>query len=743
VPEVRGAGPSAGRRPAAGGGRWEAVGLTAGEYRRVVRLLGREPNDVELGLFGALWSEHCSYKSSRAFLGVLPSRAPHVLLGPGENAGVVDLGQGLALALRIESHNHPSAVEPFQGAATGVGGILRDIFTVGARPVALLDGLRFGPLDEPRSRYLFGGVVRGVGFYGNCVGVPTVGGEVVFDPAYRDNPLVNVACVGVVRADRIVRGRAAGVGNPVLLIGNRTGRDGIHGASLLASRAFASGDEDMRPAVQVGDPFVGKLLLEACLEMAERGCLAGLNDLGAAGIASAAAETAARAGTGVELDLDRVPCREEGMTPYQILLSESQERMLAIVPADREEEARSVCRRWGLEVARVGRVTADGVFRARMGGRVVAEVPVAALTRQAPRYRRPAAPPVRPARWAVPDPDLEPQEVRGWLLRLLASPTVASKRWVYRQYDHTVRTDTVLAPGAADAAVLRIKGTRLGVALALDGTGRVGSLDPWAGGALAVAEAARNVACVGGRALGLTDCLNFGSPEDPAVFGQFRGVLRGLAAASRALSVPVTGGNVSFYNETDGRPVHPTPVVAVAGVLEDAALRRPAGFPGPGLRVALLGPVAGRLDGSEYQFLRWGVCRGAPARPSWRLERGLLRVLAEATFLSSAHDAAEGGLLVALAECVLTGRAGVRVRLPAARARRDEVLFGEAPGRVVVSLPAGAWGALSALCRREGVPCRAVGETVDEPGLAVEGLARWSGEELAVWEEAIPQWMAG
>jgi phosphoribosylformylglycinamidine synthase II len=718
---------------------WQAVGLTAGEYARVRRLLGREPSPLELGMIGAMWSEHCSYKSSRVHLRRLPSAGEAVLLGPGENAGVLDVGDGWALAIRIESHNHPSAVEPFQGAATGVGGILRDIFAVGARPAALLDGLCFGPPGEGRAAALLRGVVAGIAHYGNSIGVPTVGGLTAFAPSYRDNPLVNVMAVGWLRREGLVRGRAAGPGNVVLLVGNRTGRDGIHGASLLASRSFAEDPGAMRPAVQVGDPFVGKLLLEACLELAERGLLVGMGDLGAAGITSAAAETAARAGTGIEIDVAAVPRREAGMDAYEVMLSESQERMLLVTTPEQEAEVAAVCARWGCGCARIGRVTGDGRLRVRDGDRLLCDLPVAVLTTAAPRYRRPARRPAPPRRWQPAGADLTPAEAAAWLPRLLASPNLASRRWIYRQYDHQVQTATVVRPGEGDAAVLWRKGTRRGVALALGGSGPLTALDPFGGGAAAVAEAARNVACAGARPLGLTNCLNFGSPEDPATMGAFAATVAGVAAAARALAVPVTGGNVSFYNETLGRPVDPTPVVGVAGILADVTRARGSGFPEPGLTVALLGPTGGRLDGSEYQALRWGLRAGAPARPRWRHERGLLAVLAAAP-LRSAHDCAEGGLLVCLAECVLTGRAGAAVRLPRPRGRRDALLFGEAPGRVVVATP--AFAELAELCRRHGVPCRRLGETTAERQLAVAGLATWSAAELAVWEGGLERWLA-
>ena len=739
-------------------GRWAAVGLSDGEYRDLTARLGREPNDLELGLFGAMWSEHCSYKSSRAYLGRLPSAGERVLVGPGENAGVLDLGDGYAVALRIESHNHPSAVEPFQGAATGVGGILRDIFTMGARPIALLDGLRFGPPDRPRTRQLAIGVTEGIAHYGNCTGVPTVGGETVFDPAYGDNPLVNVMCVGLLRREHLVRGVAPGPGNLLLLIGNRTGRDGIHGASLLASRSFQEKAEGLRPAVQVGDPFVGKLLLEACLELAASGLLRGLNDLGAAGLTSAAAEAAGRAGTGALLDLEQVPCREEGMTPYEIMLSESQERMLLTArPAD-APGVEAICRRWGLQVARVGLVTADGRLRVRMRGELVADLPAQHLSGGAPRYRRPALRPARPRPWSPGRRRAggSRSEAEAGLLGLLARPTLASKRWLYRQYDHQVGTNTVLTPGRGDAAVLRHRPTGQGIALSLDMGGRLCRLDPFTGAALAVAEAARNVACAGARPAGLTNCLNFASPEDPATMGAFIRTVDGIAAACRRLEIPVTGGNVSFYNETAGQRIHPTPAIGMLGLMPDAGGARGSGARRPGEAVCILGPLRrARLDGSEFQAMRWGLLRGAPLRPRWATERALGAVLTDpALDLSSAHDAAEGGLAVALAEVVLTAAPGVGLRadLPSPRgrgqaARLDNLLFGEGPGRVVVTLPPASTEALAAACAARGLVCRVVGQTTAAAGrlqLTVGGrpAADLGPERLASWEEALPRWLS-
>jgi phosphoribosylformylglycinamidine synthase II len=695
-----------------------AHGLTREEYDRVVRLLGRDPTYPELGLFAALWSEHCSYKSSRVHLRRLPTEAPHVLQGPGENAGVVDVGGGLALAFKIESHNHPSYIEPFQGAATGVGGILRDIFTMGARPIALLDSLRFGPLDEPATRYLLAGVVAGISHYGNCFGCPTVGGEVAFAPEYARNPLVNVLCLGLVPRDRIFRARADGVGNTFLYVGARTGRDGIHGATM-ASEAFDETSAERRPTVQVGDPFTEKLLLEACLEALRTGAVVGIQDMGAAGLACSLSEMPARAGTGADVDLDRVPQREPGMSAYEILLSESQERMLLVVARGREAEVQRIFQRWELEAVPIGRVTADGVLRARLRGEVVAEVAVRALTEEAPVYERPRVRPEWLDRMRAFDPRTlpEPADPGGVLLRLLAAPTIASKRSIWRQYDHMVGINTLVLPGS-DAAVLRIKGTSRAIAVATDGNGRYGFLDPFQGGALAVAEAARNVVCAGGRPLAMTNCLNFASPERPEIMWQFAETVDGIAAACRALGIPVTGGNVSFYNETLGRPILPTPVVGVVGLLEDAERRTTQWFKDAGDVVVLIGAPAGRLGGSEYLHTLHGRPGGPLAPLDLERERavqGACLAAIQAGCVRSAHDAAEGGLLVALAECCITGprRLGATVTLPEG-GRVDELLFGEAPSRILVTAAPDDVDRLLGILRRWGVPVHVLGHVAGD-----------------------------
>jgi phosphoribosylformylglycinamidine synthase II len=665
------------------------LGLTLEEYDLIIQRLGREPTFTELGLFAALWSEHCAYKHSRVFLARLPTQGTRVLQGPGENAGALDIGDGWAVVFKIESHNHPSFIEPFQGAATGVGGILRDVFTMGARPIAILDSLRFGDPEDPRTRRLIEGVVAGISWYGNCFGCPTVGGEIAFAPQYTGNPLVNVMCVGLVRSDRIVRARAEGVGNPVFYVGNTTGRDGIHGATM-ASATFDEHAEERRPTVQVGDPFTEKVLLEACLEALSTGAVVGIQDMGAAGLACCTSEMPARAGTGMEVELSRVPQREKAMTPYELLLSESQERMLLVVARGREEEIRRIFAKWELDAVEIGRVTADGLLTVRHHGEVAARVPVRALT-EAPRYVKPTAPPPELAALQAFDPLSlpEPADYDEALLTLLRAPTVASKEWAFRQYDQQVGLNTLVLPGS-DAAVLRVKGTRRALAVSTDGNGRLVLLDPRRGAAMAVAEAARNIACAGGRPLGVTDCLNFGSPERPEILWQFAEAVEGIADACRALELPVVGGNVSFYNETSGQAILPTPIIGVVGLLEDAERLGTQWFKGDGHRVALLGPDAVSLAGSEYLWALHRRLAGALAPLDLRLERrvqGAVQAAVEAGLVASAHDCSEGGLAVALAEACVTGPevVGCTVSLPAA-ARPDLTLFGEGPSRVVVSV---------------------------------------------------------
>jgi phosphoribosylformylglycinamidine synthase len=684
--------------------------LTQDEYDRIVQRLGREPNLTELGLFSVMWSEHCSYKSSKLHLKTLPTTGARVLQGPGENAGAVDIGDGLAAVFKIESHNHPSFIEPYQGAATGVGGILRDIFTMGARPIALLNALRFGPIEDASSRRLMAGVVAGIGGYGNAFGCPTVGGEVGFEPCYASNPLVNAMCVGLVRADRLFKGRAEGVGNTVFYVGAKTGRDGIHGATM-ASAEFGEGSEERRPTVQVGDPFMEKVLLEACLEAMKTGAIVGIQDMGAAGLTCSTSEMGARAGTGIEIDVALVPKRESGMSAYEVMLSESQERMLLVAQRGREREVVAVFEKWDLHAEPIGRVTSDGRLRVLDGSALEADVPTVALTDEAPLYDRPWVEARNPASGedvlALPPPP----DLSGTLLALLASPTIASKRWVYRQYDSTVRSNTIVGPGS-DAAVVRVKGTAKALAISADGNGRYCWLDPYAGAQLAVAEACRNVAAAGAVPLGATNCLNFGNPEKPEVMGQLVMAIRGIGDACRALGVPITGGNVSLYNETDGRAIYPTPVLGVVGLLEQARCALRQWFDAEGDAVYLLGATGADLGGSELLKLVHGRVAGRPPRLELAAERRLHQLMAEAAgsgLLRSAHDPSDGGLGVALAECCFEGHEpgrGAVLNLPGGL-RDDVLLFSESASRMVVSTR--DEGALQELARRHGIPCERLG----------------------------------
>lgn len=735
-------------------------GLSEEEYARLEAILGRSPTFTELGIVSALWSEHCGYKNSRPLLRLLPTQAPWVLQGPGENAGVIDIGDGWAVAFKIESHNHPSAVEPYQGAATGVGGILRDVFTMGARPIALLNSLRFGELDGPdadRVRYLVAGVVKGIGDYGNCVGVPTVGGEVAFDDAYTANPIVNAMAIGLLRREALVRAVAAGPGNLLMVLGARTGRDGIHGATF-ASAELDEAAVHRRPQVQIGDPFTEKLLLEASLELVERRLVVGLQDMGAAGLVSSSAEMAARAGTGVEIEITRVPTREPGMTPYEILLSETQERMLAVVPPEHEAAVREVAARWGLEAATIGRVTDTGRYVIRENGRVIVDLPGEPLVRGCPTYTRPAreAPEViARRRWRLEDLRPQPEEADPtWTLRcLLDAPTIASKRWVYEQYDSTVRTSTVRGPGAADAAVLRVRGTRRGIAAAVDGNGRYVALHPYRGAQIAVAEAARNVACVGARPRAVTDNLNFGNPLKPEAYYALRQAVHGLADACRALELPVVSGNVSLYNESPRGAIYPTPVIGVVGVLDDVEAALGMGFRAPGDAILLLGETRPELGGSEYLKTIHGLVVGEPPEVDLAAERLLQELLVHLALerrLRSAHDCAEGGLAVALVECAIADPSrplGLEVTLeddlPTAA-----LLFGESQGRVVVSCAPEQVAAVEARARDLGVPVRRIG-TVGEPGGRVRircpgGTIDAPAAELsAIYENALPRRLDG
>jgi phosphoribosylformylglycinamidine synthase subunit PurL len=723
-------------------------GLTGEEYARVVALLGREPTFEELGVFGVMWSEHCSYKSSRALLRQLPTHGPQVLQGPGENAGAVDIGDGLAAVFKIESHNHPSFVEPFQGAATGVGGILRDVFTMGARPIAILDSLRFGSIDHPRTPYLLRGVVGGIGHYGNCIGVPTVGGEVVFDPGYERNILVNAFTIGIAPADRLFRASAAGAGNPVIYVGSRTGRDGIHGASLLASAALDASAPEKRPAVQVGDPFAEKLLLEACLELMKTDHVVAIQDMGAAGLTSSSLEMAGRGGAGIVLDLDAVPLREEGMTPYEILLSESQERMLLVARAGSEDAVRAIFARWDLQAEVIGRVTDDGVFRARWRGEEVCALPVTALTDAAPVYRRPADEPGRLEELQRLDLQSvrQPDDYGTALLALLESPNVCSREWVYRQYDQFVGGNSILRPGA-DAAVVRVEGTRRALALTVDCNHRYGLLDPYLGAVLAVVEAARNCVAVGARPLAVSDCLNYGNPERPDVMWEFQQGIAGIRDACLALGTPVVSGNVSFYNETDGANIPPTPAIAMVGLLDDVDTMVTPWWKAEGDVIVLLGRTREELGGSEYLAVAHRQVRGTPPWIDLEAEKRLHRLVLEAAherLLRSAHDVGEGGVAVALAECSFGGpRLGVRVALELDGLRTDAVLFGESQSRMLLSLRRRNLSRLRDLARHEEVPLQVLGE-VRGHSVVIEGLIDLPVESARErWRRALERRVGG
>jgi len=744
-----------------------ALGLTDEELDAIRDRLGRAPNDLELAMFSVMWSEHCSYKSSKPLLKTLPTHGERVVAGPGENAGVVSIGDGLAVAFKLESHNHPSAVEPYQGAATGVGGILRDIFTMGARPIAVLDALRFGDPSDPRTRHLVDGVVRGVGGYGNCVGVPTVGGDLVFDPSYQDNPLVNVMAIGVLEERLLTRAAAPGPGNLAVLFGSATGRDGIGGASVLASATFADGDASKRPSVQVGDPFAEKLLIEASLELIERGLVEGLQDLGAAGITCATSETADRAGTGIEVDLDAVPRREPDLAPFEVMISESQERMLAIIRPERFEAVAEVCARWGLPCAAIGRVTDDGDIAVRSEGRELARIPARALTSDAIVHDRLAAPPERrrlaPAPGApivasdqLPERGMDPGAV---LLALLGSPNLASRRAVFEQYDSTVQAATAAGPAGGGAAVLRVAGTSKGLVAATDGNAGVSAADPWLGAAMSVAEAARNVAITGARPLGVTNCLNYGDPTRPDAFWQLSEAVRGLGDACRALGLPVTGGNVSLYNESPRGRIAPTPQVGVVGLLDDVSRAVAPAFREVGDTILLVGEAGPGLGGSEYARIAGVAPEDGPPALDLDAERRLQAFVIEAVgrgLVRSAQDVSGGGFAVALAEAAMWSGLGAHVRLPIASSPAVD-LFGESPSRLILSaLPRHA-AAVELLARQHGLVVEPIGSVggerlfVELAGAGATGAAEERGSSVAdaidvalsdllrAWEHGLPR----
>jgi phosphoribosylformylglycinamidine synthase II len=704
-----------------------AHNLTQEEFARIKSLLGREPNLVELGIFSVMWSEHCSYKSSRVHLSRLPTTGERVIVPPGENAGVIDVGDGWCAAFKIESHNHPSFIEPFQGAATGVGGILRDIFTMGARPIAAMNSLRFGSLDHStngrRNRSLLAGVVAGIAHYGNAFGVATVGGEVAFDDAYALNPLVNAFALGLVRQDQIFFGKATGIGNPVLYVGAKTGRDGIHGATM-ASAEFDEAALQKRPTVQVGDPFLEKLLLEACLEAMRSGAVAGIQDMGAAGLTSSSCEMAARGGTGIKLDLSLVPQREADMTAYEMLLSESQERMLIVAHSGREREVVDIFRKWDLDAVVIGRVSDNGRMQVVHNGKMVADIPVALLTDEAPRYERAMAAPSPKSK--VQSPEFQPdRSYNDYLRELLASPNIASKHWVYRQYDHMVRTNTAVLPGA-DAAVVRIKETRRALAMSLDGNGRYCAANPREAAKLIVAEAARNVVCVGARPLAITNCLNFASPERPEVMWSFSEVIDGMAEACNAFNTPVVSGNVSFYNETEGRGILPTPVIGMLGLVEDVRRVVQQGFKRAGDVIALLGQIADDLSNSEYAATIEGhsteslIDSGTVPRIDLDLERRVQTTCleaAEAGLLQSAHDCSDGGMAVALAESCFSSlnRAAIGADIELFGSfSATSLLFSESPSRIIISFDDAHRKAIEEIASRRGSPFTNLGQAGGE-----------------------------
>jgi phosphoribosylformylglycinamidine synthase len=708
---------------------WRELGLKDEEYDRILRTLGREPTPTELAMFSVEWSEHCGYPRSRSLLALLPRDGKYPTRARGEDAGGIEFSPGLMVLFKMESHNHPSQVEPKQGAATGIGGIIRDIFTMGARPIALLDSLRFGDLRSPLAKYLLRGVVDGIQFYGNCLGVPTVGGEVSFDDSYRGNCLVNVMAIGLVESDKIALPIATGPGNPVMIVGNSTGRDGIGGASILASHEFGE-NEEKRPTVQIGDPFTEKCLIEACLEALQTGAIIGLKDMGAAGITCTTCEMSASGRHGMDIDLALVPRREAGMEPWELMMSESQERMLVVLQKGREQQVRRIFEKWGLNAVIIGQVTADGILTVRDDGRPVAQLE-AALLADPPTYDIPAQEPAyyRQAQQADLSRLPQPEDCSRLLLSLLASPNIASKHWVYRQYDHMVQTNTVLPPGPADAAVLLVKGRPEGLAACTDGNGRYCYLDPFLGAQIAVAEAARNVVCVGADPAAITDCLNFGNPEKPDRFWQFKRAVEGIAHACRHLELAVVSGNVSFYNETPESAVFPTPVIGLVGVLKDVRKHCTPGFKQPGDAILLLGETKDELGASEYLSLEHGLTTGCPPSLDLDREKRVQATCLEAIqtgLLKSAHDCSDGGLAVALAECCLWGQIGARLVVPETEQalRPDSWLFAETQSRIIVSADPATLPGLASLAEKHGAPLQHLGEVGGE-SLRIARRSKW------------------
>lgn len=723
---------------------YQQFGVSDSEYELICSFMGRLPNYTEIGVFSVMWSEHCAYKNSKPLLRRFPTSGPRVLMGPGEGAGIVDIGDNQAVVFKIESHNHPSAVEPYQGAATGVGGIIRDIFSMGARPVALLNSLRFGKLESERVKYLFEHVVSGIAGYGNCIGIPTVAGEVMFDNSYDGNPLVNAMCVGLIDHDKIQRGVAKGVGNPVFYVGPPTGRDGIHGATF-ASVELSEESEAKKTAVQVGDPFMEKLVMEACLELIDTGIVLGIQDMGAAGLTCSSAEMASKAGNGLELYLDQVPQREEGMTPYEMMLSESQERMLFVVEPKDEAQAMEIFERWGVICAKVGKVTDDGRLKLFHHGELVGDMPVQALVDECPVYEKPSSVPA----YYIENENVdtlryeEVKDLGGALKKVLASPTVASKAWVYNQYDYMVRTSTAVRPGS-DAAVITIDGTRKGLAMTTDCNGRYVYLDPEVGGKIAVSEAARNIVCSGAEPLAITDNLNFGSPEKPDIFWQMERAVDGMAEACRVLDTPVIGGNVSLYNENASGAIYPTPVVGMVGLLHDTDHITTQGFKQGGDVIFLLGDTKAELGGSEFQYAVHGVTEGRPPALDLNTEKTLLAGVLGAIqggLVQSAHDLSEGGLAVALAESCISGSIGAQVSL-STELRSDVALFSESQSRILLSASQEQADKLEAYLTERGVPVARIGSVGGESLVVTINDAQALNEPVAglrqVWEDAIP-----
>jgi phosphoribosylformylglycinamidine synthase len=724
---------------------YSQFGVSDSEYELIKSFMGRLPNYTEIGVFSVMWSEHCAYKNSKPLLKRFPITGPRVLMGPGEGAGIVDIGDNQAVVFKIESHNHPSAVEPFQGAATGVGGIIRDIFSMGSRPIALLNSLRFGKLESDRVKYLFEHVVSGIAGYGNCIGIPTVGGEIMFDDSYDGNPLVNAMCVGLIDHDKIQRGVAKGVGNPVFYVGPPTGRDGIHGATF-ASVELSEESEAKRTAVQVGDPFMEKLVMESCLELIDSGIVIGIQDMGAAGLTCSSAEMASKAGNGLELYLDQVPQREDGMTPYEMMLSESQERMLFVVEPKDEAQAQEIFDRWGVICCKVGKVTDDGRLKLYHHGEVVGDMPVTALVDECPVYNKPSEVPAYYVENESVD-TLRYEEVTdlgGALRTVLGSPTVASKAWVYNQYDYMVRTSTAVRPGS-DAAVVTIHGTRKGLAMTTDCNGRYVYLDPEVGGRIAVSEAARNIVCSGAEPLAITDNLNFGNPEKPDVFWQMERAVDGMAEACRVLDTPVIGGNVSLYNENTTGSIYPTPVVGMVGLVADTDHITTQGFKQEGDSILLLGVTKAELGGSEFQYAVHGVTEGRPPALDLDTEKKLLSAVLNSIrggLVRSAHDLSEGGLAVALAESCISGGVGANVELSANGLRSDVALFSESQSRIVLTAAPERAEELKAAIAASGVPVEIIGTVggdrlrVNLDGASV--LDEAVAELKFVWEDAIP-----